>query len=115
MKDMIKIIVADESQETINELCNSLSKEKFCIVAQATDGISLLQTIREHKPHVVIMDLVLPQLDGFAVMEKLNNVGLQLPFTYKLQHELNKEGYTLDLVMSTKEMVKEICQLNTKK
>ena len=46
--------------------------------------------------------------------KKLKNVGLELPFTYKLQHELKKEGYSLDLVMSTKEMVKEICQLNTK-
>ena len=46
---------------------------------------------------------------------KLKSVGLELPFTYKLQHELKKEGYSLDLVMSTKEMVKEICQLNTKK
>ena len=47
--------------------------------------------------------------------ERLNKVGLQLPFTYKVQHELAKEGYSLDLVMSTKEMVKEICQLNSKK
>ena len=46
--------------------------------------------------------------------EKLKSVGLELPFTYKLQHELKKEGYSLDLVMSTKEMVKKICQLNTK-
>lgn len=51
----------------------------------------------------------------FSNEEKLNSVGLQLPFTYKLQHELNKEGYSLDLVMSTKEMVKEICQFITKK
>ncbi len=51
----------------------------------------------------------------FSNEEKLNNVGLQLPFTYKLQHELKKEGYSLDLVMSTKEMVKEICQYTIKK
>ena len=47
--------------------------------------------------------------------ERLNKVGLQLPFTYKVQHELAKEGHFLDLVMSTKEMVREICQLNSKK
>jgi 2-keto-4-pentenoate hydratase/2-oxohepta-3-ene-1,7-dioic acid hydratase in catechol pathway len=47
--------------------------------------------------------------------DKLKEVGLQLPFTYKVQHELQKEGYSLELVMSTKEMVKEICQLNSKK
>jgi len=51
----------------------------------------------------------------FSDEERLVKVGLQLPFTYKLQHELNKSGYSLDLVMSTKEMVKEICQLNLKK
>lgn len=51
----------------------------------------------------------------FSDEEKLVNVGLQLPFTYKLQHELIKSGYSFDLVMSTKEMVNEICQLNFKK
>ena len=51
----------------------------------------------------------------FLDEDKLWEVGLQLPFTYKVQHELQKEGYSLDLVMSTKEMVKEICQLNFKK
>ena len=51
----------------------------------------------------------------FKDEEKLTNVGLQLPFTYKLQHELIKSGYSLDLVMSTKEMVKELCQFIIKK
>ena len=51
----------------------------------------------------------------FSDEDKLKEVGLQLPFTYKVQHELQKEGYSLELVMSTKEMVKEICQLNSKK
>ena len=51
----------------------------------------------------------------FSDEDKLKEVGLQLPFTYKVQHKLQKEGYSLELVMSTKEMVKEICQLNSKK
>jgi energy-coupling factor transport system ATP-binding protein len=51
----------------------------------------------------------------FSDEDKLKEVGLQLPFTYKVQHELQKEGYSLELVMSTKEMVKEICQLNSEK
>ena len=47
--------------------------------------------------------------------ERLKKVGLELPFTYKLQHELKKENYSFDLVMSTKEMVNEICQYISKK
>lgn len=50
----------------------------------------------------------------FSNEERLTDVGLHLPFTYKLQHELMNNGYSFNLVMSTKEMVKEICQLDSK-
>jgi len=76
MKNAINIIMADENQETIDQFLQNLPKEKFNIVATATDGASLLELIRLRRPDVVIMDLVLPQLDGFAVMEKLNKEGI---------------------------------------
>lgn len=53
--------------------------------------------------------------DIFNDEDRLRNVGLELPFTYKLQHELKKENFSFDLVMSTKEMVNEICQYISKK
>lgn len=53
--------------------------------------------------------------DIFSDEEKLTSVGLQLPFTYKLQYELKKSNISLNLVMSTKEMVNEICQYISKK
>ena len=76
MKETINIVMADENKETINEFLQNLPKEKFNLLAVATDGANLLELIKQHKPDVVIMDLVLPQLDGFAVMEKLNEEGI---------------------------------------
>lgn len=76
MKETIKIIMADESRETIDEFLQSLPKDKFELVADASDGASLLELIKTHKPDVVIMDLILPQMDGFAVMEKINKEGI---------------------------------------
>ncbi len=73
MKKTINIIVADENKETINSFLNNLHNEKFNVVATATDGATLFELIKANKPDMVIMDLVLPQLDGFAVMEKLKN------------------------------------------
>jgi len=73
MNKTINIVVADENQETIKELINNFSKDKYNVVGVANDGESLLKAIRECRPDVVIMDLVLPELDGFAVMEKLNS------------------------------------------
>jgi len=72
MNKITNIIVADENQEIIKELINNFSKDKYNIVATANDGANLLKRIKEYRPDVVIMDLVLPELDGFAVMEKLN-------------------------------------------
>lgn len=76
MKNAIKIVMADENKETIDGFLQSLPKEKFDVMAVTNDGASLLDLIRQHRPDVVIMDLILPQLDGFAVMEKLNKEGI---------------------------------------
>ncbi len=72
MKKAINIIMADENKETIEKFLNNVQKEKFNVVATATNGVDLLELIKQHNPEVVIMDLILPELDGFAVMEKLN-------------------------------------------
>lgn len=77
MNDRISIVIADENQATIEEILQKIQKEKFEVVGTATDGVSLLQLIRDNKPSVVIMDLVLPQLDGFAVMEKIKQENIQ--------------------------------------
>ncbi len=76
MKNAIKLIMADENKEEINECLSKLPKEKFNIVGTATDGATLFDMIKEHHPDIVIMDLILPQLDGFAVMEKLKDEGI---------------------------------------
>lgn len=71
MKENLSVIIADESQETIDEFLKNLPKEKFNVIGYACDGVKLLELMKTSKPDVLIMDLVLPQLDGFAVMEKL--------------------------------------------
>ncbi len=77
MNETIKIIIADENKETTNEFLQNLPKDKFELLAVATDGVSLLELIKLHNPDVVVMDLILPQLDGFAVMERLNKEGIK--------------------------------------
>ena len=72
MKKAINIIMADENKETIEKFLNNVQKERFNIVATASNGVDLLGLIKQYNPDVVIMDLILPELDGFAVMEKLN-------------------------------------------
>lgn len=47
--------------------------EGIALLAEVSDGESLLQAIDDHHPDVVLMDLILPRQDGFSVLKALQN------------------------------------------
>ena len=120
-----EIIILDEATSMLDPKGKREIKELIKKMREIVPNITIV-SITHDISEAVASDKVIVMNKGevyaagtpkeiFNDEERLNKVGLQLPFTYKVQHELAKEGYSLDLVMSTKEMVKEICQLNSKK
>lgn len=73
MKNAITLIMADEDKSVIDAFVKKIPNEKFNMIATTSNGAELINLIRESKPDVVITDLILPELDGFAVMEKLKD------------------------------------------
>ena len=49
--------------------------EGFDVVGEAEDGGSAVQSVRALTPDVVLLDVALPDLDGFAVCEQLTRDG----------------------------------------
>jgi DNA-binding NarL/FixJ family response regulator len=47
----------------------------FEVVGEAVDGVSALAAVEQLRPEVVLLDLQLPDLDGFAVAERLAEHG----------------------------------------
>lgn len=70
---VIKVAVADSNQEF-----TSLIQEYFAqqpdieLVGVAHDGNRLLDIIEEKKPDIVVLDIIMPYLDGIGVLEQLN-------------------------------------------
>ncbi len=67
---MRKVLVVDDnrpSRELIADILQPLGIE----VAEAPDGVSGLMAVRAVKPDLVILDLAMPDLDGFAVLNAL--------------------------------------------
>ena len=60
----------DDDAELVELLSFSLRRAGFG-VAMAVDGIDGLQKARSLRPDLVLLDLMLPQVDGFAVCEIL--------------------------------------------
>jgi DNA-binding response OmpR family regulator len=48
-------------------------------VERADNGVEAVAAIAKRKPEVLVLDLALPQLDGFGVLEELKSRGLEVP------------------------------------
>lgn len=72
-----KILVVDDTGVLRNIIVFNLKKAGYS-VAEAVDGIDGLEKMKEFLPDVVILDLMMPRLDGFGVLtEKGKDDGIK--------------------------------------
>ena len=64
------ILVIDDEKDLIELVRYNLEKEGFDVIA-ATDGQSGLEVIRKHRPELVMLDLMMPGIDGLQVCQRL--------------------------------------------
>ena len=69
---MKRVLVADD-KESSRELVRTVLEHAGCIVEEAADGREALTKIKADPPNLVVLDLRMPGLDGFEVMEALRN------------------------------------------
>ncbi len=70
MKFEGKILVADDERVNVEFFEVMLSKLGFSVVA-AYDGEEVLKKLGEFRPDLILLDLLMPRLNGFTVIEKL--------------------------------------------
>lgn len=71
---MPKILIVEDEEVLLDVLKNKLEKEGYEVVA-AVNGEEGLKMIDEERPDMVLLDIVMPKIDGFEVLEKLKNKG----------------------------------------
>jgi two-component system, cell cycle response regulator DivK len=67
---MKTILIADD-KETSRELLRLVLEGSGYAVNEASDGLEAVQRAREHQPDLIILDLRMPRLDGFAALAQL--------------------------------------------
>jgi two-component system, OmpR family, response regulator len=66
----LRVLLVDDEPHIVNFLRMGLTYEGF-EVAEAQDGNEALSQVERFKPHLVILDLMLPGIDGMEVAERL--------------------------------------------
>lgn len=88
------ILIVDDDLITIKLLSESFRKENF-LIATAKDGLDAMVYLKNHKPDLMILDIMMPELNGYEVCQyvKLNESLKDLPillFTVR-EKELSSE------------------------
>lgn len=66
-----KILITDDNRNFCTILKEIIEKDKnYEVVGIAHDGITALQLIESNTPDIVILDIIMPMLDGLGVLEK---------------------------------------------
>ncbi|NLM21102.1 MAG: response regulator, partial [Peptococcaceae bacterium] len=74
MSNKVKIIVAEDNRNLCQILQDYIQREEnFELVGIAYNGLEAWELIQKQDPDLVIMDLVMPNLDGLEVLERINN------------------------------------------
>lgn len=75
MTENIKIIIADDNKNFSENLEQFLeSNEDMTVVGMTNNGLDALKMVEELEPDILILDLILPRLDGLGVLNHLNGM-----------------------------------------
>ena len=78
MNEKITVLISDDNNEFATTLANYLEKdEDMQVVGMAKDGEEALSIISTLKPDVVLLDVIMPHLDGLGVLERLSSMRLE--------------------------------------
>jgi PAS domain S-box-containing protein len=88
----IHILVVDDDPNIAEMLRQFMPKEEF-ILESAPDGIEGLNAIKKNRPDLLLLDIVMPRLDGFGVIDRLrsNSETRDLPIIVISGKDLTRE------------------------
>ena len=73
MREKTKVLSADDNPEFSNTLTTYINnQEDMEVVAKVKDGEEAIEVITNLSPDIILLDVIMPHLDGIGVLERLN-------------------------------------------
>ena len=116
--DRKKILVVDDEIEFLEMLRIRLEAAGYDVIT-ATDGMSALEKVKTEKPRAVLLDVLMPGIDGLEVLKKIRKTDKDLPVyiitafsneeRFKAANKLGASGF----IVKTADLKKEIENITT--
>lgn len=91
----VKVLIVDDNKRIVNLLKEALTKEEdIQVVGTASDGEEALHAISMMQPDVVLLDLIMPKIDGLGVMEQLKKEKIEKRPQVIVVSAVSKESVT---------------------
>lgn len=76
----LKVLLADDNREFAEILGDFISsQEDMNVCAIAYNGSDVLELVEQHQPDVLILDIIMPVLDGIGALERLSELRVRAP------------------------------------
>ena len=75
---MQRILIVDDERTIVQIVEQRLRRDGFDVLS-ATTGAAALTTLRQHQPAAILLDIGLPDIDGFEVLRRLRAEGFNVP------------------------------------
>ncbi len=69
----MKVVVADQSYNSVSNQLKSILGEEINIVATVDNGNDAYKEIVNKRPDIVLLDIILPGIDGLGVLDKIKS------------------------------------------
>lgn len=64
------VLIIEDEAPLLNEYTTALKLRHFEVL-QARDGLEGLSVLKDHQPDLILLDIILPKMHGFTVLEKI--------------------------------------------
>lgn len=91
-----RVLVVDDHPSFRRCARTLLTEEGFEVVGEATDGASALALAARVRPELVLLDIQLPDIDGFEVAERLLAVDPRLPIVLVSSRDRSSYGQQIE-------------------
>ncbi len=113
---MTRVIVVDDDRDTVEVFTEYLAMKGIDVVAKGYNGKEAVELYKEHTPDIILLDVMMPEHDGFYGLENIRNINPNAKIimvtadltsdTEKKLHELQASAilykpYEIDNVLET--------------